>query len=712
MGMVLALVFTGYSSFAQTDGPQPITHSNAAQVEPLAIVSESDVIADGATIGVLAGQAGKGGYVPDIAWSPDGTQLAVYSYEGTWLYDTQDYTRLPRLLEGNLIDAQYVPPPVLAYSPDSRMILTASFAPEINRNYGYLWETETGHPKETFRIPMDAVETAVFSPDGAWLALGGCLNGVMQDYYQIDCVIGSAMIWDVATGQLTFSLAAHRESVTSLAFSPDGRLLATGDSQQVRLWELSSAQANAQIQCVWESPVPSDWENTLAFSPDGQQLTMARGPVKIWRLDDCTLDHVLRSDQLGYSNVHLLPDGTIAVSGQFYEGPPLIQQQVIWDGEQIVVSAEPPLEAEHAAISTDGTRIAYSGSSIAIAASPDQTIQALLVKPIEATALSFSPDNRYLAVGGGFAQGQAMIWVWDAQTGEMVQRKTYESAADLGGLHTLRYLSNGDLIGSMALGSDMAIWDSPSLEETDRWLLPEGTAKTIRENQETIGILTYLGRVILRDLSTGEEITPTGIPTGDIIVSMALSPTAPIMAAGTQHTLYIIDTNTGNVLTSHQGHTDWIWQLAFSHDGRWLASASGDFTVRLWDMIGENESSVLATNALPSSELAFSPDDALLAWGNAAEGVEIWDLRAGQRLMTLGEHTGKTGHLAFNPAGDLLATGGQDGIVRLWDLTTGQPLAMLGGHVDAIAALTFSNDGARLATLTANGQAVLWGIPD
>lgn len=500
--VILGCMLAGRPSSAQDGGPARITSRTAGQVQPLAQLFEGDGIAAPAAVGILAGRAGQGGAVPGVAWSPGGDQLAVYSHRGTWLVDARDFTRVPRLLEGDLVRAGYPAQPVVVYSPDGRLILTASAAANDQAGGGVaLWETASGTRIASFPVEMATVDAAAFSADGGWLAVGGCRDGVAQDF-AVACEAGGLLVWEAAAGQPRLTLEGYRDSVSSLAFSLDGRLLAADDGQQVRLWDLASAE----VLHAWESPAPAGWSNTLAFSADGRRLIMARGDIEVWRLDTYTLERVLRSDddRLGYANVYVLPNGAVAASGRLYEGVPLIQRQVIWDGEQVVVHTELPSDAVRAAISPDGTRIAYSGASVAIAGLRDQAVQAILARPVEARALSFSPDGSELAVGGGFAQGgPATIWRWDAASGQLLQRYASDPQAEnrMGGLGTLRYLSDGRLIGSMALGGDLAVWASPSLAVVEQWALPEGITLAMQERRGTVALLTNLGTIILRAIS-------------------------------------------------------------------------------------------------------------------------------------------------------------------------------------------------------------------
>jgi WD40 repeat protein len=151
------------------------------------------------------------------------------------------------------------------------------------------------------------------------------------------------------------------------------------------------------------------------------------------------------------------------------------------------------------------------------------------------------------------------------------------------------------------------------------------------------------------------------------------------------------------------GHTDYVYSVAISPDGTWLATTSDDQTVRIWDRTTGTCTATLTGHTGPVNSVAISPDGTWLATTSDDQTVRIWDRTTGTCTATLTGHTGPVNSVAISPDGTWLATTSDDQTVRIWDRTTGTCTATLTGHTDRAKSVAISPDGTWLATTSHEG---------
>ncbi|MCX6559514.1 MAG: caspase family protein [Candidatus Aminicenantes bacterium] len=198
-----------------------------------------------------------------------------------------------------------------------------------------------------------------------------------------------------------------------------------------------------------------------------------------------------------------------------------------------------------------------------------------------------------------------------------------------------------------------------------------------------------------------------------VISCLAYSPDGRVLATGSvDHTIKVWDADSGRLLATLTGHSEKVNALSFSPDGSALASGRDDGLIRIWDTSnGKLVGTLGDASEYPIVALAFSPDGRKLAAGGNDKLARLWDMDTGKRLATLSGHGNWILNLAVGPDGRTLATVGYDQTARLWDMASGTLLASLEGHRDSVRLAAYSPDGKVLATGSRDGTVKLWEVP-
>jgi WD40 repeat protein len=579
-------------------------------------------------------------------------------------------------------------------------------------------------------------QDAVLSPDGKRVAVAGG---------------GEVLVLDTATGRPAVTLPRIPGTATALAFSPDGKTLAsTGFSGPVRLWDMPRGRSLGLLP-IRRQPGALARVSSLTFSPDGKFLAAGTrgfrqqtGVVYLWDLATRRQLGPLPVMQNGLVEVAFSADskrlatwglhlGRAGPGGQPDAEPGRTIQ--LWDVARGKESGRFKLRAGAAGVVA--VAFALGGRAVAVRAG-SSTVHILdaatglerhrfeaprCFRPL----LAFSPDGRLLATS---ADTGAVV-LWDTVTWKQQRTGKAPGAQPIG----LAFLPERQVLACGLDGQALCLWDVT----TGQLQTPPGghhytvSAVAFRPGGKGLVSADADGTVYRWDLATGQATghfralpeggllrrstltrLSTALPRGSVVLS-ADGRYAAAEGTYAQGGARVWDTATGKVVRDLQGpRTYGESRLAFSADGRLLAECGGrDGTLPVWDLTTGRELRGLSTGPallrFGRGNMAFSPDGRFLAaavpqldrnTGVIVSALQLWDVATGKQRWSLPTDQGQFPVLAFSPDGKVLAAGSPQGIV-LRETARGEEQR----HLNAEAVLTglaFAPDGRTLAGAAPN----------
>jgi WD40 repeat protein len=527
--------------------------------------------------------------VPTVEISPDGRTVASASTDGVRLWDAR--TGRGRGAPLPHTDGVWS----LAFSPDGHTLATGSHDKTV-RLWDVTTRTQLGRPLRGHR---GEVTDVAFSPDGSVLASAGqtIRASTLSNPPTPRIIDHTVRLWNVRTHEeLGPPLRGHTDSVTSIAFHPNGTLASGSADRTIRFWDVRRHKAIRHSLSGHTASVTS-----LAFNADGSMLASAGGAtdienrgadqtVRLWDVRGRRLDQVLRGHTGRVTSVAYSPDGRRLASGG------ADQSIQLWDarsGRQLSGRSDSPPDdlyaIESVAYSPDGTMLAAGAKGRGLVL-VDLRTRTPIGKPLPAIypeSVVFSPDGSLVA-----SADQDGVRLWDVrrhrQLGRVMQHVSPDGHVGVS-VASVAFSPDGQTLASgVGDGGTIWLWDVRSQEQ--------------------------LGRLSRH-------------PPGIDISGVAFSPDGRVLASaeGVDGTVRFWDVESHDELGSPlRGHVD-AMAVAFSPDGRTLATGGGDNTVRLWDVqSGRQLGQPLRGHSGYVESVAFSPDGRTLASASADGTVRLW----------------------------------------------------------------------------------------
>jgi WD40 repeat protein len=652
---------------------------------------------------------------------------------GTLLDNAQAHPQLYQFLMGHANSIRSV-----AFSPDGKILASSADGGSV-----ILWDVATRKPIGQPLMGSDVT----FSPDGKILASNNCAKSDDKG----NCIQGEIILWDVPAMLIT-SVAASKPigqpltqsgRVASMAFSPDGKTLASGGADgSITLWDVASHRPIGQPLMGHKNIVYS-----VAFEPGGKILASGSADKTIILWDVATQQPIgqpLTGNTGNTSSTNGLvfsPDGKTLASGS------ASYAILLWDVATRNPIGELPMGGTDwvncLAFSPDGKTLASGSSNNSIImwdVATRQRVGQLTGHSGIISSIAFSSDGKTFAAGSK----DKSISLWDVSSvldTNIARRQPIGQTLPGHAINSAVFSPDGKTLASASGDKSVILWDMSTRQIIEQPLTGHGIMSvdfspdgktlvfggcgTTNEKGDCIQ-----GEVILWDVAAHELIGQPLTEHTDTVRSVAFSPDGKIIAsAGEDSSIILWDVSamlntsvaTRKSIGTLTGLNGTVYSVIFSPDGKTLVSSSDDKSIFLWDVSTMLNTSVathqpigqpLTGHTSKVLSLTFSPDGKVLASGSADKTIILWDIASRQPIgQPLTGHIEAIKSLSFSPDGKTLVSGSKDSSLILWDVVTRQPIGQpLTGHTNVVDTVAFSPDGKTIASGSKDGSLILWNV--
>ena len=621
------------------------------------------------------------------------------------------------------------------------------------------------------RLGKGWVTDMAFSPDGSQLAVA--------------CSIG-IWLYNVRTGTEEAFLNGHTELVNSVAYSPDGKILAScSNDWTIRIWDVDKRKL---IKTLGGYGVPV---NSVAFSHNGKTIVSGSDDgIRVWNVENWSDKILYKNENADIVNVMYFPDGKTLTSlnkkGKI-ESWDLTNGEKQWSIYGYRKSSKLKSLLQNvirlSSYSHDGKTFAnWSGVDMGLFNVIEGNLELNIKKyEIYVYSLSFSPDGSKFVTGGE----DGSISLWDRETANLLATLPGHSGAVVSLVHS----PDGKIFASASLDGTIRLWGAVGK-------LPKRTFTghnfnfdflAYSSNGKTLASRTKNGDISVWDTKTFQHKLTLAVHTNDkdaqqiierrnrrtdaerINAPLAYSPDGTTLAtADINNTIRLWDTENGKLKLTFKTKNDeqppdqnsrvrdpyTIISLAYTPDGKTLVGGSKDGKIHFWDLEREGHLQTFAEQKFPAiflecssndkmitgemyselniwdipkqqllrtiniriegrggiNSMSFSPDGKTVAGASDESIIYLWNTETGTLRQKLSTYTGKVTSVAYSPDGSTLASAGDDNVIHIWDSGTGQLLQTFYGHFGSVTLVAYSHDGNKLASTSNDGTILLWDI--